>query len=192
MKQAGFWVFQVLVMVGVLAAFFSVFYSLDATTAAPTHSEGVVLADSDDVFFQSSSDVVSATGVFEHINEQRASVGAASVVPSATLADEARRRADEMQRELFYAHENPETGMVFSDALRQSGVSYGYACENLNLTFSTQAHLTVRDWLGSNAGHKECLLNEQVTHIGIATIDFPLPDGQPAYITVAIQASLHE
>lgn len=192
MKTSGFWAFQLVVLVGVVVSFFTLLYSLDTSTAAPSEPSGEVLADSDEVFFQSEGDVVPALEVFEQINEQRDLADTESIVPSAVLAEEAKRRAAEMQRDGFYAHEHPETGMMFSDSLKQSGVTYGYACENLNLSFSTQAHLTVRDWLQSDAGHRECLLDEQVTHIGVATIDFPLSDDQSAYITVAIQASLHE
>ncbi len=192
MKHVEFWLFQVMVLVGVAALSLSLFSSISASTAAtPNEQRGKVLADSASVFYQLDSSRLSVYELYRQINHQRSDMGVSVVVPNSELSKEARRRAIEMQRDGFYAHAHPETGLVFSDSLRsRSVIEYRYACENLNLSFSTQAHLTIRDWLNSDAGHRQCMLHSDVSHIGIATIDFPLSDGQIGYIVVMIQADI--
>lgn len=118
MRHAGFWLFQILVLTGVIAVSSSLFSTSVASDAAtPQKQGGYVLADSSDVFYQSAGSDLSVDALYNHINQQRTDAGLSGVVPNAELAQEARRRAVEMREDGFYAHAHPETGVVFSDSL---------------------------------------------------------------------------
>lgn len=189
MRHFGFWLFQAVVMTGVIATFWLLMLSLREPVVADTSNNAEVLAEqSIDFFYPDTSDLKLAD-VLNEINKQRSDAGLPVLQPNNVLTEEAKRRAIDMQENEYYAHEEPSTGKVFSDSLKERGIVYTYACENLNLSFSSQAHLTVRDWLNSPA-HKRCLLQEYGRDVGLAVVDVRRPNAQPSYIIVAIKANI--
>ncbi len=189
MKHIGFWLFQAVVMVGVVATFWLLMLSLREPVIVDSKDAGEVLSQQHVDFFSPDTTNLKPADVLHEINQQRSSAGLPTLQPNTVLAEEAKRRAIDMQQHNYYAHEAPLTGKVFSDSLREQGVAYNYACENLNLSFSEKAHSTVRDWLDSPS-HKRCLLQSYGRDVGLAVIDTQVPGAQPSYIVVAIQADI--
>ncbi len=117
------------------------------------------------------------------INRARADAGLQAVLVADDLQNAAGNRLHEMIRDTYYAHVSPD-GRSYRDYLNER---YQFSCENLNMSFDIRASNTVQDWLESTAGHKECLLNANVTQIGVDTALFQ--DETEQYITAMVLSS---
>lgn len=104
---------------------------------------------------------------------------------NSALTTVANARAQDMQRNKYYAHLSPVSNQMYYDSLEQQGMRAGYSCENLDLSLSTNPDSYVRDWLDSNKGHKDCLLHESISQIGLAVTTVNL-DGTNKQLVVAI------
>ncbi len=190
MRDVVFWTFQIAVLCGAAFTLWLLTSSLQEQVIGGSVANGVVLADSDVEFYQSVDAAVNPEELYRLTNAERQQNGSPDLLKSAALAAQAQERAQDMQAGAYYAHKNPTSGETFADGLRADGVGYRYACENLNMTFSANASLTMSDWLDSRDGHRECMMNQAVTHVGYAVVDVPLSEGEVSYIVVAIYASL--
>jgi uncharacterized protein YkwD len=139
--------------------------------------------------FRSKPDLPDINKIFDLINTERAQRGLRPVERSSELTRVANKRAADMATKHYYAHKNPE-GQYFYDLFKQNDVSTAYACENLDLEFVTTASLYVNDWLTSTHGHRECMLNHDVTEAGFAVTPFTTTDPSQSdtkmYIVVTI------
>jgi uncharacterized protein YkwD len=103
----------------------------------------------------------------------------------------AQSRADDMAQHGYFSHQNLE-GFNYSHLLRGSIYEQTYSCENLALGSSLNTELYVNQWLNSNSGHKECLLNKSTSRVGYGVaklaFDHSKEYDSESYIIVAIQA----
>ena len=99
----------------------------------------------------------------ELINQERVSRGLQPLIFDAELTKWARVKTNDMITNNYFAHESPTYGKV-SDMLRNGGVSFRYAGENLGKTSSvTAAH---NGFMNSSV-HRAAILNSGYTHVGI-------------------------
>ncbi|MGI6227879.1 MAG: CAP domain-containing protein [Peptococcales bacterium] len=99
----------------------------------------------------------------ELINQERVSRGLKPLIFDAELTKWARVKSQDMIDKNYFAHESPTYGKV-SDMLKNGGVSFKYAGENLGKTGSvTSAHT---GFMNSSV-HRATLLNSGYTHVGI-------------------------
>ncbi|MCA1807628.1 MAG: CAP domain-containing protein [Actinobacteria bacterium] len=185
MRHIAFWAFQVSVVAGVIFMSLAIFEQLQSTTKAQDKASQAVLAETTHTF-QSADDRLDTNDVLARVNNQRIQTGLSPLLANAELEQVAQERADDMQREDYYAHQNPNSDEQFSDLLRKQQIAYTSACENLNMTFHTQVDAIVVDWLQSNAGHRECMLAADISQAGYAVARIRLDGNQTAYIVVGI------
>jgi uncharacterized protein YkwD len=124
------------------------------------------------------------------INTERTSRGLPLLIPKTELIDIATMRNNDMVDNQYYAHYSPHTGDDFSSFFDKFPVE---SCENLQLDSSSRASGTVKAWLESTNGHRECLLNSNLRYIGYETRLFTTYDSEngheSAYVTTAVLTS---
>lgn len=85
---------------------------------------------------------------------------------SPVLEEAAKRKANDMATKSYFAHTSPE-GVTPWQWFRDVNYGFIYAGENLAVHFSDSSDV-VRAWMDS-PGHRDNILNEHFTEIGIAT-----------------------
>ncbi len=108
------------------------------------------------------------TQVLSLVNEERAREGLSALSLNTSLSGAASVRAAEIQTS--FSHTRPG-GKDFSTVLRESGISYRAAGENIAYG-QTSAQKVMNDWMNS-AGHRANILNASYTEIGIAHVKSP-------------------
>lgn len=100
-------------------------------------------------------------------NNERIGAGLKPLVYSEKLADAARRKADNMFSENYWAHNSPSgksPWVWFNDV----GYTYTFAGENLAKDFGDTSHM-ISAWMASPT-HKENIVNAKYTEIGLAVV----------------------
>jgi uncharacterized protein YkwD len=108
--------------------------------------------------------------IFELVNRERRSRNLPELNWSTTLAAEARRHSERMERARFFSHNDPKRGSL-DDRLRAADIRYRACAENLyrQSGLTDPASAAVKAWLQSS-GHRANLLNRAYrgTGIGVA------------------------
>ncbi|MDK2822462.1 MAG: hypothetical protein PWQ67_849 [Clostridia bacterium] len=100
------------------------------------------------------------------INQERIQRGKKPLQIDPELSKWARIKSQDMVDNNYFAHESPTYGNV-SEMLRNAGLNFRYAGENLGKTSSvTNAH---RGFMNSSV-HRATLLNGNFTHVGIGIV----------------------
>lgn len=190
-EQIGFWLFQCTVLVGTVLAFWVLapeWFGQEQSSAEPT-VVGEVQAVQDGTYYQADASALDPHIIYDIVNQERMKRGLAPLAPHDALAELAEQRVVDMRTEGYYAHESPSTGLTFAELLRGEDYAYRLGCENLNLVFHADAEKTVRSWLASQDGHRECLLHPDVVYVGFAVSDFAVDNDKRASVVSAIHAS---
>ena len=106
--------------------------------------------------------------VINLVNEIRTSNGLNALTPNAKLSEIARTKSQDMRTNGYFAHQSPTYGSPF-DMLRQFGVTYRTAGENIAYGYSTPAAV-VEGWMNSQ-GHRENILKSTYTEIGVGYVE---------------------
>lgn len=100
---------------------------------------------------------------FDLLNADRASNGLKALKFNSQLTSLGEKYAQDMINRNFFSHYNPEGQSPF-DRMKQAGISYSYAGENLainsNVTAAQQAFM-------NSSGHRANILNTTYTEVGI-------------------------
>jgi uncharacterized protein YkwD len=150
-------------MVGplLLAAFLTV---SEAPAAADTTSAAPLERPSD------------AIALYQHLNQVRSKVGETLLALDRRLIEVARAHALDMIARHYFAHETPDGSSPF-DRLRQAGVEYSYAGENLAMNVGPDAaHLALLE----SPPHRENMLEPHYRRVGIAAVRDP--EGQEIFV----------
>lgn len=99
----------------------------------------------------------------ELLNADRRANGLADLQVSSSLTAVARSHAQNMVARNFFSHTNPD-GETLSDRLKQAGISFSAAGENIAENTSVQAAETS---LMNSSGHRANILNSTYTTVGI-------------------------
>lgn len=100
--------------------------------------------------------------IVELVNEERAKAGLNPVTLKEDVTAAAQVRA--MESEVSFSHTRPN-GTSFASALKEAGVSYRGAGENIAWGQKSPEEV-MRGWMNS-AGHRANILNEKYTAIGV-------------------------
>ena len=103
--------------------------------------------------------------VVDLVNAERAKAGLAPLTIDANVAKAANVRANEIQTSFEHVRPN---GSSFSTALREQGVSFQGAGENIAWGQRTPEEVMTA-WMNS-AGHRANILNASFTHIGVGNV----------------------
>jgi uncharacterized protein YkwD len=106
--------------------------------------------------------------VLDQTNEERKKAGLNSLKYSSILSDSAKKKAEDMFKNDYWAHNSPQgkTPWTFFDA---AGYKYSVAGENLAKDFYNTDSL-LKAWMNSPT-HKENIINPKYEEIGIAVVN---------------------
>lgn len=100
------------------------------------------------------------------VNQDRANAGLPPLAIDSGLTSAARTHSQDMSANNYFSHTSPTKG-GFSERLRNSGVSYKGAGENIALYNSVEK---AQAGLMSSDGHRANILGSSFTHIGIGIV----------------------
>ncbi len=121
----------------------------------------------------------------DEINTIRYKNGVNPLAISVDLEKIAIERSADMVANEYYAHRSP-SGKYFDDLMDRDKLNYSFACENLDLAFVGNIETYISDWMASTKGHRECLLSNKVSKIGVATQTMPVTGASDSVIATAI------
>ncbi|MFC0091631.1 CAP domain-containing protein [Allobacillus sp. GCM10007491] len=102
--------------------------------------------------------------VVELTNREREVNGLPTLKIDPELQDVAQEKSADMADLNYFSHESPTYGSPF-DMLNEFGIDYEVAAENIAAGFFDPEDV-VNGWMKSE-GHRENILNQNVTHIGV-------------------------
>ncbi len=102
--------------------------------------------------------------VIKLTNQERSNQGLSPLKAHKKLSNVARNKAVDMQSNGYFSHTSPTHGSPF-DMMKNAGVSYQSAGENI-ARGQRSPQQVVDAWMNSQ-GHRENILNENFTHIGV-------------------------
>ncbi len=100
---------------------------------------------------------------FALLNQDRAANGLPALKANSQLTQLARNYAQDMIRRGFFSHYNPEGQSPF-DRMRQAGISYNYAGENLAVNSGIAAAEVA---FMNSSGHRANILSPSFTEVGV-------------------------
>lgn len=101
------------------------------------------------------------------VNKERTSRGVGALQSNLELAKVARVKAKDMIDKGYFSHTSPTYGSPF-DMMRQFGIRFGYAGENLaGAPTVSSAHTN----LMNSSGHRRNILNDNFDEVGIGVVD---------------------
>lgn len=101
------------------------------------------------------------------VNKERASRGLHELRPNLKLTQIARLKARDMIKKGYFSHTSPTYGSPF-DMMRQFGIKYNYAGENLA---GAPTVLRAHEALMNSPGHRKNILNENFHEVGIGIVN---------------------
>ncbi|WP_235822083.1 CAP domain-containing protein [Gottfriedia luciferensis] len=102
--------------------------------------------------------------VVELTNAERTKAGLKPFTVNATLSKTARLKSQDMTDKNYFDHNSPTYGSPF-DMMKQFGITYNYAAENIAKGQKTPEEV-VTAWMNS-AGHRANILNPNLNQIGV-------------------------
>ncbi|MDG0790759.1 CAP domain-containing protein [Cohnella ginsengisoli] len=106
-----------------------------------------------------------AAQVVNLVNQERAKAGLSALKTDAKLTTVADAKAKDMYNNNYFDHTSPTYGSPF-DMMKQFGVTYSYAGENIAMGQQSPTEVMTA-WMNS-AGHKANILNANFKSIGVA------------------------
>ena len=135
----------------------------DGSTGTSTSESGT--GDSDAQQSETTqAEMTQAEAVLKLVNQERAKAGVPALTLSEKLTGIANTKAKDMADKNYFSHESPTYGSPF-DMLKQFGVSFSYAGENI-AAGQKSAEEVMNSWMNSS-GHKANILNKNYTEIGV-------------------------
>lgn len=135
----------------------------DGSTGTSTDQSGSGDSDSQKSE-ETTSEMTQAEAVLKLVNQERAKVGLQPLKLTQKLTNIAYTKAKDMADKNYFSHQSPTYGSPF-DMLKQFGVSYSYAGENI-AAGQKSAEEVMNSWMNSS-GHKANILNKNYTQIGV-------------------------
>lgn len=105
-----------------------------------------------------------AEAILKLVNQERSKAGVQPLTLSDKLTSIAYTKAKDMADKNYFSHQSPTYGSPF-DMLKQFGVSYSYAGENI-AAGQKSAEEVMNSWMNSS-GHKANILNKNYTQLGV-------------------------
>lgn len=106
--------------------------------------------------------------VVDLTNQERAKNGLAALKVDTALSKVAREKSLDMSKNGYFSHTSPTYGSPF-DMMKQFGVSYQYAGENIAMGQRTPEEV-VQAWMNSE-GHRKNILSANFNYIGVGYVE---------------------
>ncbi|SMF87116.1 uncharacterized protein, YkwD family [Paenibacillus uliginis N3/975] len=105
-----------------------------------------------------------ASQVVDLVNKERAKAGLKPLTVHDKLTGMAVDKAKDMNNNKYFDHTSPTYGSPF-DMMKQYGISYGYAGENIAMGQRTPEEV-MKSWMNSE-GHRQNIMSPNFTMIGV-------------------------
>lgn len=102
--------------------------------------------------------------VLQLVNAERGKAGLSALTMNGTLSSVAKTKASDMRDKNYFSHDSPTYGSPF-DMMKQFGISYSYAGENIAAGQQT-AQAVMTAWMNS-PGHRQNIMSPNFTQMGI-------------------------
>jgi uncharacterized YkwD family protein len=135
----------------------------DGSTGTSTDQSGTGESDAQKSE-ETQAEMTQAEAVLKLVNAERKKAGVQPLTLSEKLTNIAYTKAKDMADKNYFSHQSPTYGSPF-DMLKQFGVSYSYAGENI-AAGQKSAEEVMNSWMNSS-GHKANILNENYTQLGV-------------------------
>ena len=135
----------------------------DGSTGTSTSESGTGESDAQKTD-ERQAETTQAEAVLKLVNAERAKAGLRPLTLSDKLTNIAYKKAKDMADKNYFSHQSPTYGSPF-DMLKQFGVSYSYAGENI-AAGQKSAEEVMNSWMNSS-GHRANILNKNYTQIGV-------------------------
>lgn len=106
--------------------------------------------------------------VVDLTNQERAKNGLAALKVDTELSKVAREKSLDMSKNGYFSHTSPTYGSPF-DMMKQFGISYQYAGENIAMGQRTPEEV-VQAWMNSE-GHRKNILSANFNYIGVGYVE---------------------
>ncbi|WP_066049568.1 CAP domain-containing protein [Robertmurraya korlensis] len=106
--------------------------------------------------------------VVELTNQERSKYGLAALKADTALSKVAREKSLDMSNNGYFSHASPTYGSPF-DMMKQFGISYQYAGENIAMGQRSPEEV-VQAWMNSE-GHRKNILNGNFNYIGVGYVE---------------------
>jgi uncharacterized YkwD family protein len=106
--------------------------------------------------------------VVDLTNQERAKYGLAALKADTALSKVAREKSLDMNKNGYFSHTSPTYGSPF-DMMKQFGISYQYAGENIAMGQRTPEEV-VQAWMNSE-GHRKNILSANFNYIGVGYVE---------------------
>jgi uncharacterized YkwD family protein len=106
--------------------------------------------------------------VVELTNQERSKYGLAALKADTALSKVAREKSLDMSNNGYFSHTSPTYGSPF-DMMKQFGISYQYAGENIAMGQRSPEEV-VQAWMNSE-GHRKNILNGNYNYIGVGYVE---------------------
>jgi len=106
--------------------------------------------------------------VVDLTNQERAKNGLAAIKIDTALSKVAREKSLDMSKNGYFSHTSPTYGSPF-DMMKQFGISYQYAGENIAMGQRTPEEV-VQAWMNSE-GHRKNILSANFNYIGVGYVE---------------------
>lgn len=106
--------------------------------------------------------------VVDLTNQERAKNGIAALKVDTALSKVAREKSLDMSKNGYFSHTSPTYGSPF-DMMKQFGISYQYAGENIAMGQRTPEEV-VQAWMNSE-GHRKNILSANFNYIGVGYVE---------------------
>ena len=135
----------------------------DGSTGTSTSESGTGDSDAQDSKV-TQAEMTQAEAVLQLVNQERKKAGVQPLTLSEKITSIANTKAKDMADKNYFSHQSPTYGSPF-DMLKQFGVSYSYAGENIAAGQKT-AEEVMNSWMNSS-GHRQNILNKNYTQLGV-------------------------
>lgn len=106
--------------------------------------------------------------VVDLTNQERSKNGLAALKVDTALSKVAREKSLDMSKNGYFSHTSPTYGSPF-DMMKQFGISYQYAGENIAMGQRTPEEV-VQAWMNSE-GHRKNILSANFNYIGVGYVE---------------------
>lgn len=157
-----------IIVAGILGANFFQEYTAAAENQSAPNQKAFIQPAYDSGLLQATAD---------QINQTRAKNGLQQLSQSRELDAIAQKRATDMASNGYYSHTGSD-GRYFDDLLKEQGIGYQFACENLNIHDQPSSKTYVTSWLESK-DHRDCMLHDSIKSAGYAAVKLEKLNGIP-------------
>ena len=136
----------------------------DGSTGQSTDQAGTGDSDAQSLDDDRQAESTQAQEILKFVNQERQKAGVQPLTLSDQLTNVASIKAKDMADKNYFSHDSPTYGSPF-DMMKQFGISYSYAGENIAAGQKSAAEV-MNSWMNSS-GHKANILNKNFTQLGV-------------------------